>query len=58
MPKPKTRSRYIRRMHKLAERLRRARELELHELEEFLHEATVEEVRASLMLILSEDSPL
>src|SRR5260370_9625267 len=58
MPKPKTRSRYIRRMHKTAERLRGARELELRELEEFLHGATTEEVRASLMSLLPEGTPL
>jgi hypothetical protein len=58
MPKPKARSRYIRRMHKLEERVRKTLETKLHELEEFLREASTEEVRASLMLLPSEDAHL
>lgn len=58
MPKPKARSRYIRRIHKIEERLRRALEQELRELQEYLSEATIEEIRASLNSISSEDTSL
>jgi hypothetical protein len=58
MAKPKMRSRYIRRMHEREERARLTRDRELRDLAAFLREASREEVRASLVLGSSKDTPL
>jgi hypothetical protein len=55
MPKPKARSRYIRRIHEREERARRMRERELWELAEALRE--VAEDTSQAVIVRLEDAP-